>query len=109
MVERPIGEGLHRVRDFMLSFGSSNMEYYFNTHLPLVEKLWGHQGLRSWAVTTGYKDTEYHVQATLVWESIEAFNNVETSEEVMEDIKNFTDVPPYRWVGTVVGQGTIAK
>lgn len=85
------------------------MEYYLNTHMPLVEKLWGPQGLRGWTVTTGDKDAEYHVQVTLVWENIEAFENVKKVEVVAGDVKNFTDVPPARWVGIVVGQGTIAK
>lgn len=49
------------------------------------------------------------MQATLVWENIEAFENMKKVEEVTGDLKNFTDVPPSRWVGIVVGQGTIAK
>jgi len=86
-----------------------NMEYYNSKHMPLIEKLWGPQGLLSWTVTTGDKGADYHVQATLVWESIEAFENLKKVEEVIGDMKNFTEVGASRTVGILVGQGTIAK
>ena len=88
---------------------SFNMEYYVNKHIPLIEKLWGPQGVVSWIVATGDKDAGYHVQATLVWESIEAFENLTKVEEVVGDGKNFTDVAPTRTVGFLVGQGTVVK
>ena len=81
-----------------------NMEYYLNTHWPLVEKLWGPQGLLSWSVTTGGEEADYHVQAVVFWESLDVVKNLTSVEEVMDDVRNFTDATPTRWVGTVVGQ-----
>lgn len=81
-----------------------NMDYYLDHHWPLVEKLWGPQGLLSWSVTTGDKDSDYHVQAVVFWESLEVVQNLTSVEEVMGDVKNFTNATPMRWVGSVVGQ-----
>ena len=86
-----------------------NLDYYLTNHWPLVEKLWGPQGLLNWTVTTGGKDTGYSVQATLVWESLEAFENLQKVDEVMGDIPNFSDNAPTQWIGKVVGRGTITK
>ncbi|KAE8362744.1 hypothetical protein BDV27DRAFT_131007 [Aspergillus caelatus] len=81
-----------------------SMDYYLNHHIPLVKSRWGHQGLQSWTVTAGVKDTGYDVQATMVWKDMEAFTNAKDVDEVRADIKNFTDVTPYRWVGLLVDQ-----
>jgi hypothetical protein len=53
----------------------------------------------------------YHVQTTLIWDSIEAFENVKKDivEQVTGDGKNFSGVQPSQKVGILVGQGTIAK
>lgn len=91
---------------YPLSAASSfNMEYYLNSHVPMVKKRWGPQGLQSCVVTTGAKDAGYHVQTTLIWENMASLENVKDADVVREDVKNFTDVPPYRWVGLVAYQG----
>ncbi|KAJ5611038.1 hypothetical protein N7510_007757 [Penicillium lagena] len=81
-----------------------DMEYYLNTHIPLVEKRWCSQGLQAWTVTTGQNSTNYHVQTTLIWKDMEALKNAEFVEELADDVKNFTDATPTRWIGTVIGQ-----
>ncbi|KAJ5191847.1 uncharacterized protein N7498_010832 [Penicillium cinerascens] len=86
-----------------------NMEYYLNNHIPLVKKRWGPQGLQSCTVIAGAKDTGYHVQAMMIWKNLASFENVKGAEEVREDIKNFTDVAPYRWVGSVVYQDVLTE
>ncbi|GKZ40188.1 hypothetical protein AbraIFM66950_003051 [Aspergillus brasiliensis] len=86
---------------------SFNKEYYLNTHIPLAKSRWGPEGLLSWAVFAGGEGTGYSVQAVLIWKSLEAYN-AQTEEEVVNDIKNFTNVLPYRWIGEIIDQGTIA-
>ncbi|KAH7357148.1 hypothetical protein BKA65DRAFT_496269 [Rhexocercosporidium sp. MPI-PUGE-AT-0058] len=85
------------------SASTFNMDYYLNRHWPLVEELWGPQGLLSWSVATGDKDTNYHVQAIVFWESLGVIENLTNVDEVMGDVKNFTDATPKKWVGAVVG------
>ncbi|KAF3400162.1 hypothetical protein F1880_008473 [Penicillium rolfsii] len=89
------------------SASSFDMSYYLKTHIPLVKKQWGPEGLQSWSVYAGREGADYHAQAVLIWKSLEAYNN-RTAEEIAADIRNFTDVPPYRWVGKVIHQGTNA-
>lgn len=84
---------------------SFDMDYYLNSHVPKVEKLWGPQGLQSCTVITGEKDSGYHVQTSMVWKNMVSFKNAEDVDAVREDIKNFTEVAPYRWVGLVAPQG----
>lgn len=83
---------------------SFNLEYYLSHHWPLVEKVWGPQGLVNWSVTTGDKDSDYHVQAVIFWESMEAVEKLTGVEEIMGDVPKFTDVMPTKWLGTVVGR-----
>lgn len=82
-----------------------NLEYYLNTHMPLVDKHWGPHGMLNWTVTKGEEGTDYFVQVTIFWESLEAFEKVKSSEKVMGDVKNFSNVTPSVRVGVVVGQG----
>lgn len=84
------------------SAASFNLDYYLNHHLPLVEKLWGPEGLLSWTASKGVEGADFYLQVTLVWESIEAYEN-STKPEIMGDIKNYTEAQPAVFVGTVVG------
>lgn len=81
-----------------------DMEYYLNNHIPLIKKRWGPQGLQSCSVVTGDKDAGYYVQATMVWKNRALYENRTDVEEVSGDVKNFTDVAPYRWVGSIIYQ-----
>lgn len=88
-----------------------DMSYYLKTHMPLVAEKWGPYGLTGWSVLQfadgpdGSKP-QYSVQATLTWENGEqvakALGGKET-EEVMEDVKNFSNKGPIFLVGNVVG------
>jgi hypothetical protein len=51
------------------------------------------------------KNAGYHVQTTLVWENMASLENVKDADVVREDVKNFTDIPSYCWVGLVAYQG----
>ncbi|GAM86933.1 hypothetical protein ANO11243_049540 [Dothideomycetidae sp. 11243] len=86
-----------------------NLDYYLNSHIPMVEKLWSTEGLHSWTVTVGDKDGGYHVQAVLTWDSSEAYQQAGHKQEIMGDVKNFTNVKPTRMIGTVVTGGSAAK
>lgn len=80
------------------------MNYYLTKHWPLVEQVWGPYGLISWTVTTATKDTEYAVQATMIFRSLEAWKGIgrKDLDEIMDDIPNFTESKPKQWIGTVV-------
>lgn len=80
-----------------------NMDYYLQKHMPLVQKLWGPLGLKSWSVATLGEDSGYYVQAFLIFESHEAFAKVPTAE-IFGDVKNFTSTSPSKWVGSLEGQ-----
>jgi len=82
-----------------------NLDYYLSHHLPLVGQYWGPRGLLSWTVTKGAEGTDYFLQTTIFWESLEAFEKVKSMEEIMGDVKNFSNEAPTIRVGLVVGQG----
>ncbi|RYP00275.1 hypothetical protein DL766_008729 [Monosporascus sp. MC13-8B] len=85
-----------------------NMEYYIKTHMPLVQKIWGPLGLKSWTVSTVNPESGFHVQAFLVWDSLEAFEKAPI-DEIFADVKNFTNVTPVKWVGQLHGHSTISS
>jgi uncharacterized protein (TIGR02118 family) len=74
--------------------------YYKAKHTPLVEKLWGHHGLRSVRVLRGTGSlggaADFEVITLLDFTSQEAFLGAAGAhaDEVMGDIKNFTNVQP---------------
>jgi uncharacterized protein (TIGR02118 family) len=84
------------------SASSFNVDYYFSHHLPLVQKIWGPEGLLSWTASKGVEGADFFLQVTLVWESIAAYEN-STKPEIMGDITNYTDAEPKVFVGTVAG------
>lgn len=74
--------------------------------MPLVQKHWASYGLTSWKVLKFNDDSPYCVQATLEFESMEAFQKAGASQEagtVMGDIPNFCDKQPTILPGEVVG------
>jgi hypothetical protein len=54
-----------------------------------------------------HKASDYSTQAILYWESEEQAvrANKEDSAEIFADVKNYTDVHPVIFGGTVVGSG----
>lgn len=85
---------------------SFNLSHYMNTHIPLVTKSWSSQGLRSWSVIVGDKNASFHVQTTLFWDSLEAFEKADKTA-VMDDVKNFSEVQASAQFGSVAGQGSL--
>ncbi|QIW97991.1 hypothetical protein AMS68_003509 [Peltaster fructicola] len=85
-----------------------DMDYYLQTHMPLVQKHWGPIGLKSWKITKiGDADAPFIVQATLEWASMDEFKSAssgDTAKTVFGDIPNFCDKQPTVLTGSVVGQ-----
>ncbi|KAH9826877.1 Ethyl tert-butyl ether degradation [Teratosphaeria destructans] len=82
-----------------------NMDYYLSTHMPLVQSKWGQYGLVHWKVLQFREEDPYLVQATLEFESTDAFGKAAAGPEVadiMADIKNFSDKEPVIMPGTVL-------
>ncbi len=79
-----------------------DMDYYLNTHGPLVHKCWDDKGMNSLKLIKGVATPDpktpapYQVVAILDFDSLEAFQGAVAAAgaEVMGDIPNFTDVAP---------------
>ncbi len=86
-----------------------DMKYYLEKHVPLVQKLWGGaHGLKGARVLHGTASLggtpDYEVIALLEFESHEAFLRAAGAhgDEIMGDIKHFTNVQPYLQLNAVV-------
>lgn len=83
-----------------------DMDYYMSSHMPLVQKRWGPEGLTSWKVLKFGDGASKSVQATLEFESPAKFHAAaggEHTAEIMGDVKNFSDKEPELMMGEVVG------
>ncbi|KAK9413303.1 hypothetical protein SUNI508_02502 [Seiridium unicorne] len=103
-----------------------DLNYYLDSHMPLVAKTWAPNGLKSWTVTeharpvppsqnakscaaTLYAEGPYAVQAILQWESIGAFDKAAGeagAAVVFGDIPKFTDIQPLLLKGDIKGSWT---
>lgn len=75
--------------------------------MPLVQKLWGPEGLKSWTVLKFGPDAPYSVQATLHWASMKDFQTAAQGKhtaEIMGDVKNFSNKEPTLIPGEIVGE-----
>jgi uncharacterized protein (TIGR02118 family) len=79
-----------------------DLDYYLDVHVPLLRQRWEPQGLRQCIVSVGEKGEGYHVQATLIWDNLESFNNAGFIDEIAGDVRNFTSSAPSRTIATVV-------
>ena len=82
-----------------------DFDYYMSTHMPLVSKLWTKHGMTGWHVCKLDSDSPYIVHALMHWESMDNFKAViaNDSEEVMADVKNYTNKLPITLMGDVIG------
>ncbi|KAF4455742.1 hypothetical protein F53441_1941 [Fusarium austroafricanum] len=90
---------------------SFDLDYYLKTHMPLVASKWGPHGLKDYKILTFQEGAPYQIQATLEWDSVEAFDKAAASEAaaaVMGDIKNFYSGNPMILKGPVVAHETFA-
>ncbi|KAJ4188476.1 Hypothetical protein NCS54_00476700 [Fusarium falciforme] len=82
-----------------------DLEYYVKTHLPIADRIWGPEGLRSWEVIKLGGEGPYQLYTVLKWESAAAFQKAAASEgakEVQDDVKNFTTAAPVLVFGEAV-------
>jgi uncharacterized protein (TIGR02118 family) len=87
-----------------------DMEYYLSTHMPLVEKHWKKQGLRSWKVAQLDDNSPYSVSCIMEWESSEAAKNAfggDDAKEIMDDVKKFSNEHPIVIQGEIVGRSNL--
>ena len=86
-----------------------NSEYYLNNHLSIVDKHWRPLGMKSCTVVQFPEGdpSGLHTQAILHFDSVEAFEKAIEANipEVMQDIKNYSNVMPVRYYGKVMVQG----
>ncbi|EJF58578.1 hypothetical protein DICSQDRAFT_22625, partial [Dichomitus squalens LYAD-421 SS1] len=78
-----------------------DLEYYVSKHIPLVKARGAALGLKSIAVARLDPSTGYAVECVAVWENAEAFGAVTKDEEIMGDVRNFSEVPPTARIGKV--------
>ena len=90
--------------------GKFDMEYYLNTHIPLVEKLMAPYGLVKVEVDKGIggggpgEAAPFTTVAQMVFNSMEAFQKGSEAHEseFAADVKNFTDIKPFFQVNEIV-------
>lgn len=74
--------------------------YYMATHMPLVQKLWAHHGLKNATVMKGTGSLggapAYELITLLDFDSREHFLQAVGThgDEVIGDVKNFTNIEP---------------
>lgn len=79
-------------------------DYYVKMHLPLVQKSWGSYGLEACSAFFP-SDDKVGVVAVAVCkfkdkQSLDDAFNSSATGAVLEDVKNFTDIPPNRTIAT---------
>lgn len=86
-----------------------DIDYYKTQHMPLMEKLWGKFGIKSWSVTTFTPGPDgsapaFAFGAVSYWSSAEAIKTAlthESAQQIMEDIVNFSNKKPTFLFGDV--------
>ena len=71
---------------------------------------WGSHGLRSWEVVKFESGAPYQVQATMTWDSIEAWKTATKrpdAAQIFSDIHNYTAAKPVSMPGTVQGNALL--
>ncbi|RFU79636.1 hypothetical protein TARUN_2577 [Trichoderma arundinaceum] len=74
-----------------------NLEYYINTHMPIVKKQWTPLGLKAWQVIKFGPGSQFYGGVLLTWENPENATSVLTAAEskpVFDDVPNFTNLTP---------------
>jgi uncharacterized protein (TIGR02118 family) len=85
---------------------SFDMEYYINRHIPVAKNIWGPFGMTNLIVSEAEKNSDYAVQATMMWRDMDAWKasqEAESNQKVMADLEefNFTNVKPSIVVSSV--------
>lgn len=93
-----------------------DMEYYISSHMPLIKRIWGQYGLKSWTINTfpdpcplsGNKPP-YLVHTICYFDTLEnlklAFEK--GAAETVPDVEKFSNVFPVIWVGLQGSSGVL--
>ena len=85
-----------------------NMDYYLSSHMKKVGDDLKQHGLQSWSVYEYPPESDYLVQATLIWKDEQSAQNAMGTgdmKEILADVPNFSDKQPAFWSGKVAGSG----
>jgi len=93
--------------------GKFDMDYYLESHIPLVEKLLTPYGLVKIEVDKGIGGGKPGESAPFVAIAQMVFNSMEELQkgteahdsDLVADVKNFTDIKPFFQVSEIVKQG----
>jgi uncharacterized protein (TIGR02118 family) len=88
------------------SDGHFDVDYYLKTHMPLAQKHWSPYGFTSYKVTKFGDDAPYVYGVAMDFESMESFQKAmasEESKEILDDVKNFSNLKPTFVAGEVIG------
>lgn len=77
------------------------MDYYVNTHCELLKEHWSGHGLRQLTLVKGEEGQDFHLQAHLVWDNLDAWKNAPNADKVLGDVPNFTNSKPSMRVGKI--------
>lgn len=87
-----------------------DMDYYVNTHIPMVQRLLEPMGLQGGGVEKGVSAADPNQPAPFAVVGHLLFNTVEEvhaafmthGSEIMSDVSNFTDITPQIQLGEIV-------
>lgn len=81
-----------------------DMDYYLNSHVPLVKRLLEPMGLRETRILSAGSDAAYPVIAELSFDDLDSLNAALAAHgpETQADIPNFTDVTPIIQISEVM-------
>ncbi|PHH58889.1 hypothetical protein CDD81_4180 [Ophiocordyceps australis] len=84
-------------------------DYYSTSHMPMVARTWAKYGMQSWECVRMADDAPNIVECIVYWESLEGFSKAiqEESEDILADVKNYTNVAPVITKGVIKGKGSV--
>ena len=78
-----------------------NMDYFLQTHIPLVKERWSSMGLENVRLVRGVGTADggeapYRVMTLMTFRSLQDFQSAAGAHaaEIIGDVPNFTDAPP---------------